>query len=173
MKGNKEDLLRRVLIRPASQIGLEDGPISYFNQYTPSEERSSYEPVDNDDEILAELRRIRELLEYLPEIAKGLARLEEICTEIALCTEIATTLPSSKNVQTASSVRWGQKQDEARQLLIDLLTDNPEGVEVQRIMSEAEIRGISMKTMRRAKKSMGLKSEKRGTSWLWKLSDSE
>lgn len=172
MKGNKEDLLRRVLIRPASQIGLEDESISYFNQYTPSEEKSSYEPVDN-GEILAELRRIRELLEYLPEIAKGLARLEEICTEIALCTEIATTLPSSKNVQTASSVRWGQKQDKAHQLLVDLLTDNPEGVEVQRIMSEAEMKGISMQTMRRAKKSMGLESEKRGTSWLWKLPDSE
>jgi len=163
MKENKEDLLRRVLIRPASQIGLEDEPIPYSNQYTRSEEESSYEPVGN-NEILAELRRIREVLEYLPEIVESLVD--------RLCEEIATSLSSLENVQTASSVRWGQKQDEAHQLLVDLLTDNPEGVEVKRIISEAEIRGISMQTMRRVKKSMGLKSEKHGTSWLWKWPDS-
>lgn len=166
MKGNKEDLLRRVIIRPASEIGLEDEPISYLNQHTPSEEKSSYEPVDN-NEILEELRRIRELLEYLPEIAQGLARLEGICMGIA------TSLPSSENIQTMYPSIWGQKQNQARQLLVDLLTDNPEGVEVKRVRAEATIRGISMRTMKEVKQSMGLKSEKRGTSWLWKWPDSQ
>ena len=163
MKGNKEDLLRRVLIRPASQIGLEDESISYFNQYTPSEEKSSYEPVDN-DEILAELRQVSKLL---TQITESLARLEGICMGIA------TSLPSLENVQTVYPSIWGQKQNQARQLLVDLLADNPEGVEVKRIRSEAVIRGISMRTMKEAKQRMGLKSEKRGTSWLWKWPDSE
>ena len=164
MEKSRKDPLRGVLIRPASQIGLEDEPISYFNQYTPSEEESSYEPVDN-NEILTELRRIREVLEYLPKIMESLVE--------RLCEEIATSLHSLKNVQTVSSVRWGQKQDEARQLLIDLLADNPEGVEVKQIMSEAAMKGISIQTMRRAKQSMGLKSEKHGTSWIWKWPDSQ
>ena len=151
MKGNKEDLLRRVLIRPASQIGLEDEPIPYSNG-----------PVDT-DEALTELRQVSKLL---TQIAESLARLEGICMEIA------TSLSSLENVQTVSPARWGQKQDQARQLLIDLLTDNPEGVGVKRIGAEAAIRGISMQTMRRVKQSMGLKSEKHGTSWLWKWPDS-
>lgn len=163
MKENMKDPLRGVLIRPASQIGLEDEPIPYSNQYTRSEEKSSYGPVDN-DEIL---RRIRELLEYLPKIAESLARLEGICMGIA------TSLPSLENVQTTYSTAWGQKQDKARQLLVDLLTDNPGGVEVKRIRVEATIRGISMRTVKEAKQSMGLKSEKHGPSWLWKWPDSQ
>ena len=156
MVENRKDPLRRVLIRPASQIGLEDEPIPYSNG-----------SVDN-DEIPTELRQIREILEeYLPKIAESLARLEGICTEIA------TSLPSLENVQTVSPVRWGQKQDKARQLLVDLLTDNPEGVDVKRISAEEAIKGISMQTMRRVKQSMGLGSEKHGTSWLWKWPDSE
>ena len=117
------------------------------------------------DEVLAELRRIRELLEYLPEIAKGLARLEGICMGIA------TSLPSPENVQTVYPSIWGQKQDQARQLLVDLLADNPEGVDVKRIRAEAAIRGISMRTMKEAKQRLGLKSEKHGTSWIWKWPD--
>ena len=155
MKENTEDLLRGVLIRPASQIGLEDEPIPHSNG-------SVY-----NDEILTELRQISELLEYLPKIAQGLARLEGICMGIA------TSLPSPENVQTVYPSIWGQKQDQARQLLVDLLTDNPEGVEVKRIRSEAVIRGISMRTMKEAKQRMGLKSEKYGTSWLWKWPDSQ
>jgi len=150
---NMKDPLRGVLIRPASQVGLEDEPIPYSNG-----------SVDN-DEILTELRRMRELLEYLPEVAESLARLEGICMGIA------TSLPSLENVQTVYPSIWGQKQDQARQLLVDLLTDNPEGVEVKRIRSEAVTRGISMRTMKEVKQSMGLKSEKRGTSWLWKWPD--
>jgi len=150
MKGNKEDLLRRVLIRPASQIGLEDESIPYSNG-----------SVDK-DEILTELLQVSKLL---TQIAESLARLEGICMEIA------TSLPSLENVQTVSPVRWGQKQNKARQLLVDLLTDNPEGVEVKRISAEAAIKGISMQTMRRVKQSMGLESEKHGTSWLWKWPD--
>ena len=161
MAENLKDPLRGVRIRPASQIEPEDESIPYFNQYTRSKEKSSYGSVDN-DEIL---RRIRELLEYLPKIAESLARLEGICMEIA------TSLPSLENVQTVSPVRWGQKQNKARQLLVDLLTDNPEGVEVKRISAEAAIKGISMQTMRRVKQSMGLESEKHGTSWLWKWPD--
>ena len=153
MEENMKDPLRGVLIRPASQVGLEDEPIPYSNG-----------SVDN-DEILTELRRMRELLEYLPEVAESLARLEGICMGIA------TSLPSLENVQTVYPSIWGQKQDQARQLLVDLLTDNPEGVEVKRIRSEAVTRGISMRTMKEVKQSMGLKSEKRGTSWLWKWPD--
>ena len=155
MEENRKDPLRGVLIRPASQIGLEDEPIPYSNG-----------SVDK-DEILAELRRMRELLEYLPKIAQGLARLEGICTEIA------TSQSSLENVQTVYPPVWGQKQDQARQLLIDLLTDNPEGVEVKRIRAEATIRGISMRTVKEAKQRMGLGSEKHGTSWLWKWPDSQ
>lgn len=106
-----------------------------------------------------------ELLEYLPKIAQGLARLEGICMEIA------TSLPSLENIQTVSSSIWGQKQDQARQLLVDLLTDNPEGVDVKQIRAEAAIKGISMRTMKEAKQRMGLESEKHGTSWLWKWPD--
>lgn len=93
MEKSRKDPLRGVLVRPASQIGLEDESIPYTNQYTRNEEELSYGSVDN-DEVLEELRRIRELLEYLPEIAKGLARLEGICMGIA------TSLPSPENVQT-------------------------------------------------------------------------
>lgn len=153
MEENRKDPLRGVLIRPASQIGLEDEPIPYSNG-----------PVDN-DEILTELRRMRELLEYLPKIAESLARLEGICMEIA------TSQSSLENVQTVYPSIWGQKQDQARQLLVDLLTDNPEGVEVKRIRAEATIRGISMRTVKEAKQRMGLESEKHGTSWLWKWPD--
>ena len=153
MEENRKDPLRGVLIRPASQIGLEDEPIPYSNG-----------SVDK-DEILTELRRMKELLEYLPKIAESLARLEGICMEIA------TSLPSSENVQTVYPPVWGQKQDKARQLLVDLLTDNPEGVDVKRIRAEAAIKGISMRTMKEAKQRMGLKSEKHGTSWLWKWPD--
>ena len=154
MEESRKDPLRGVLIRPASQIGLEDEPIPYSNG-----------SVDN-DEILTELRRMRELLEYLPKIAQGLARLEGICMEIA------TSQSSLENVQTVYPSVWGQKQDQARQLLVDLLTENSEGVEVKRIRAEAVIRGISMRTMKEIKQRMGLKSEKRGTSWLWKWPDS-
>lgn len=153
MEENRKDPLRGVLIRPASQIGLEDEPVPYSNG-----------SVDK-DEILTELRRMRELLEYLPKIAESLARLEGICMEIA------TSQSSLENVQTVYPSIWGQKQDKARQLLIDLLTDNPEGVEVKRIRSEATIRGISMRTVKEAKQRMGLESEKHGTSWLWKWPD--
>ena len=166
MEKSRKDPLRGVLIRPASQIGLEDEPIPYSNQYTRNEEKSSYGSVDT-DEVLTELRRIGELLEYLPKIAKGLARLEGICMEIA------TSQSSLENVQTVYPSIWGQKQDKARQLLVDLLTDNPEGVEVKRISAEAAIRGISMRTMKEAKQRMGLESEKHGTSWLWKWPDSQ
>ena len=164
MEESKKDPLRGVIIRPASQIGLEDEPISYFNQYTPSEEESSYEPVDN-NEILVELRRIREVLEYLPEIMESLVD--------RLCEEIATNLSSLENIQTVSPLIWGQKQDEARQLLIDLLTDNPEGVEVKRIRSEAAIKGISMRTVKEVKQRLGLESKRCGSSWLWKWPDSQ
>lgn len=153
MEKSRKDPLRRVLIRPASQIGLDDEPIPYSNG-----------PV-NDDETLAELLRIRELLEHLPEIAESLARLEGVCMRIA------TSLPSSENVQTVYPTIWGHKQHQARQLLLDLLSDNPEGVDVKRIRTEAAIRGISMQTMKMVKRSMGLKSEKHGTSWLWKWPD--
>lgn len=166
MEGNMKDPLRGIRIRPASQIELEDGPIPYSDQYTWSEEKSSYGSVDN-DENLTELRRISELLEYLPKIAESLDRLEEICTEIA------TSLSSLGNVQTVSPPLWGQKQYTARQLLVDLLTDNPEGVEVKRIGAEAVIRGISMRTLKEVKQRLGLKSEKRGTSWIWKWPGSQ
>src|SRR5690606_29971941 len=98
----------------------------------------------------------------LTQIAESLARLEVICMEIA------TSSPSSENVQTVYPAIWGQKQDQARQLLLDLLAENPEGVEVKRVRAEAAIRGISMRTMKEIKQRMGLKSEKHGTSWLWK-----
>lgn len=166
MEENVKDPLRGVRIRPASQIGLEDESIPYSNQYTRSEEKASSGPVDN-DEILTELRRISELLEYLPKIVESLARLEGICMENA-------TSPSSlENVQTVYSSIWGQKQDKARQLLIDLLIDNLEGVDVQRIRTEAATRGISMRTMKETKQRLGLKSEKHGTSWVWKWPDSQ
>ena len=152
MVENRKDPLRRVRIRPASQVGLEDEPIPYSNG-----------SVDN-DEILTELRQISKLL---TQIAESLARLEGICMEIA------TSQSSLENVQTVYPSIWGQKQDQARQLLVDLLTENPEGVEVKRIRAEAVIRGISMRTMREVKQSMGLKAEKRGTSWLWKWPDSQ
>lgn len=155
MKENMKDPLRRVLIRPASQIGLDDEPIPYSNGAV------------NDDEALAELRRIRGLLEYLPEIAESLARLEGICMGIA------TNQSSIENVQTVYPSIWGQKQDQARQLLMDLLEDHPEGVEVKRIRAEAAIMGISMRTMREVKQRMGLKAEKHGTSWLWKWPESQ
>jgi len=119
--------------------------------------------VDN-DEILTELLQVSRLL---TQIAESLARLEGICMEIA------TSQSSLENVQTVYPSVWGQKQDQARQLLVDLLTENPEGVEVKRIRAEAVIRGISMRTMREVKQSMGLKAEKRGTSWLWKWPDSQ
>ena len=151
MEKSRKDPLQRVLIRPASQVGLDDEPIPYSNGAV------------NDDETLAELRQISRVL---TQVAESLARLEGICMEIA------TSLPSRENVQTVYPSIWGQKQNQARQLLIDLLADNPEGVDVKRIRSEAVIRGISMRTMKEAKKSMGLKSEKRGTSWLWKWPDS-
>ena len=163
MVENRKDPLRRVRIRPASQVGLEDEPIPYSNQYTRSEETSSYGSVDN-DEILTELLQVSRLL---TQIAESLARLEGICMEIA------TSQSSLENVQTVYPSVWGQKQDQARQLLVDLLTENPEGVEVKRIRAEAVIRGISMRTMREVKQSMGLKAEKRGTSWLWKWPDSQ
>ena len=152
MVENRKDPLRRVRIRPASQVGLEDEPIPYSNG-----------SVDN-DEILTELRQISKLL---TQIAESLARLEGICMEIA------TSQSSLENVQTVYPSIWGQKQDQARQLLVDLLTENPEGVEVKRIRAEAVIRGISMRTMREVKQSMGLKAEKRGTSWIWKWPDSQ
>lgn len=161
MEKSRKDPLRGVLIRPASQVGLEDEPIPYSNQYTRGEEQSFYGAVDN-DEILTELLQVSRLL---TQIAESLARLEGICMEIA------TSQSSLENVQTVSPVRWGQKQDKARQLLVDLLTDNPEGVEVKQIRSEAAMKGISMQTMRRVKQSMGLESEKHGTSWLWKWPD--
>lgn len=161
MEENMKDLLRGVLIRPASQIGLEEGPIPYSNQYTRSEEKSSYGSVDN-DEILTELRQVGKLL---TQIAESLARLEGICMEIAI------SLPSPNNAQTVSPLIWSQKQDKARQLLMDLLENSPEGVEVKRIRSEAVIRGISTRTLKRVKQDMGLKSEKHGTSWLWKWPD--
>src|SRR5690606_21602989 len=82
--------------------------------------------------------------------------------------EIATSSPSSENVQTVYPAIWGQKQDQAHQLLLDLLAENPEGVEVKRVRAEAARKGISMQTMRRVKKVMGLEAEKHGTSWLWK-----
>ncbi len=163
MEKSRKDPLRGVLIRPASQIGLEDEPIPYSNQYTRNEEKSSYGSVDT-DEVLTELRQVSRLL---TQISESLARLEGICMEIA------TSLPSLGNVQTVYPSIWGQKQDKARQLLVDLLTDNPEGVEVKQIRPEAAIRGISMRTMKEVKQSMGLKSEKHGTSWLWKWPDSE
>ena len=153
MSKNRKDPLQGVLIRPAFRVGLKNEPILY-----------SRGAVNNDD-VMEELRRIRTLLEYLPEIAESLTRLEVICMEIA------TSLPSLENIQSVSPIRWGRKQDQARQLLVDLLTDNPKGVEVKRIMSEAARRGISMESMRRAKQRMGLKSEKRGTSWWWKWPD--
>lgn len=163
MEKSREDLLRRVLIRPASQIGLEDEPIPYSNQYTRSEEMPSNGAV-NSDEVLEELRQVNKLL---TQISESLARLEGICMEIA------TSSHSSENVQTVYPAIWGQKQENARQLLMDLLVENPEGVNVRRIRAEAAIRGISMHTMKMVKRSMGLKSEKHGTSWLWKLPDSQ
>jgi len=153
MEKSRNDLLRRVLIRPASQIGLEDEPISYPNG-----------AVNNDDGALEELRQINR---SLTQIAESLARLEVICMEIA------TSLPSQENVQTVYPSAWGQKQGKARQLLLDLLEENPDGVGVQRIRAEAAIRGISMQTMRRVKKSMGLQAEKHGTSWRWKWPDQQ
>src|SRR5690606_6044584 len=156
MEKSRKDPLQGVIIRPASQIGLEDEPISYPNG-----------AVNNDDGVLEELRRIRELLEHLPEMVESLARLEVICMEIA------TSLPSQENVQTVNPSAWGQKQGKARQLLLDLLEENPDGVGVQRIRAEAAIRGISMQTMRRVKKSMGLQAEKHGTSWRWKWPDQQ
>ena len=163
MEKSREDLLRRVLIRPASQIGLEDEPIPYSNQYTRSAEIPYNGPV-NSDEVLAELRRVNKLL---TQIAESLARLEGVCMEIA------TSQSSFENVQTVYPAVWGQKQDQARQLLMDLLTENPEGVDVKRIRAEAAIRGISMQTMKMVKRSMGLKSEKHGTSWMWKWPDQQ
>lgn len=153
MSKNRKDPLQGVLIHPAFRAGLKNGPIPY-----------SHGAVNN-DEALAELRRIRTLLEYLPEIAESLTRLEVICMEIA------TSLPSLDNIQSVPPISRGRKQDQARQLLVDLLTDNPKGVKVERIMSEAARRGISMVTMRRAKKGLGLKAKKRGTSWWWKWPD--
>lgn len=167
MEKSRNDLLRRVLIRPASQVGLDDEPIPYLDQYTRSEEMPSKGHVKG-DEVLEELRRIRALLEqlkHLSEMAGSLARLEGICMEIA------TSLPSSENVQTVYPSAWGQKQEKAHQLLLDLLAENPDGVGVKRIRAEAAIRGISMQTMRRVKKSMGLQAEKHGTSWRWKWPD--
>ncbi len=152
MEESRKDPLRGVLIRPASQIGLEDEPISYSNG-----------SVDK-DEILTELLQVSKLL---TQIAESLARLEGICMEIA------TSQSSLENVQTVYPSIWGQKQDQARQLLVDLLTDNPEGVEVKRIRAEATIRGISMRTVKETKQRMGLESEKYGTSWLWKWPDSQ
>ncbi len=159
MEENMKDTLRGVRIRPASQIELEEEVIPYSKE-------SFYGSVDS-DENLTELRRIGELLEYLPKIAESLARLEGVCMEIA------TSLSVLENVQTVSPPIWGQKQDKARQLLVDLLVDNPEGVEVKRIMAEAVIRGISMRTMKEVKQRLGLKSEKHGTSWIWKWPDSQ
>lgn len=173
MEKSRKDLLQRVLIRPASQIGLDDEPIPYSNQYARSEEMTSNGPV-NSDEVLEELRQIRALLleqlkqlKHLSEMSESLARLEGICTGIA------TNLPSSEDVQTVYPAIWGEKQEKARQLLMDLLAENLGGVGVKRIRAEATIRGISMQTMRRVKQSMGLKAEKHGTSWLWKWPDSE
>ena len=151
MEESRKDPLRGVLIRPASQIGLEDESIPYSNGSV-------------DGETLTELLQVSRLL---TQIAESLARLEGICMKIA------TSLPSLENVQTVSPVRWGQKRDKAQQLLVDLLKDNPEGVEVKQISSEAAMKGISMHTMRRVKQRMGLESEKHGTSWLWKRPDSQ
>jgi len=150
MKENRKDPLQRVRIRPASQIGLDDEPIPYSNGAV------------NHDEALAELLQISRTL---TQIAESVARLEGICMEIA------TNQSSLENVQTVYPSVWGQKQDQARQLLVDLLTDNPEGVDVKRIRAEAAIMGISMRTMKEVKQRMGLKSEKHGTSWLWKWPD--
>lgn len=147
MKEHRGNPLRGVRIRPASQIGLEDEPIPYSNG-----------PVNN-DEALTELLQISRLL---TQIAESLARIEEICTEVA------TRQSSLENVQTVYPSVWGQKQDQARQLLMDLLEDHPEGVNVKRIRAEAAIMGISMRTMKEVKQRMGLKSEKHGTSWRWK-----
>lgn len=168
MEKSRKDPLRGVLIRPASQIGLDDEPLPYSNQYAENEEMSSNGPV-NSDEVLEELRQIRALLleqlKHLSEMAGSLARLEGICMGIA------TNSPSSEDVQTVYPTVWGQKQEKAHQLLLDLLAENLEGVGVKRIRAEAAIRGISMQTMRRVKQSMGLKAEKHGTSWLWKWPD--
>jgi len=161
MEKSREDLLRRVIVRPASQIGLDDEPPPYLDQYTRSEEKSSYGPVD--DEILTELRQVSKLL---TQITESLARLEGICMRIA------TSQSSFENIQTVYPAVWGEKQEQARQLLVDLLAENPEGVNVKRIRAEAAIRGISMRTMKEAKRSLGLKSEKYGTSWLWKWPNS-
>lgn len=169
MEKSRKDPLRGVLIRPASQVGWEDEPLPYLDQYTRSEEMPSN--AVNSDEILAELRRIGVLLEHLkhlkhlPEMFESLARLEGVCMRIA------TSLPSSENVQTVYPAIWGHKQNQARQLLLDLLSDDPEGVDVKRIRAEAAFRGISMGTMKMVKRSMGLKAEKHGTSWLWKWPD--
>lgn len=160
MEENMKDPLRGVRIRPASQIDSWDELKSHLGQHTESKEEPSVEPVD--DETLTELRQVSKLL---TQIAESLARLEEIGTEIA------TSLSSLENVQTVYPSIWGQKQDQARQLLVDLLADNPEGVDVKRIRAEAAIRGISMRTMKEAKQRLGLKSEKHGTSWIWKWPD--
>ena len=60
-------------------------------------------------------------------------------------------------------------RDEAKAWLADILSDGP--VPSQRVLKQARADGIAERTLRTAKKELGVKSAKSAEGWAWALPD--
>jgi hypothetical protein len=63
----------------------------------------------------------------------------------------------------------GQKSRKAKEFLLEILEDG--GTAQKTIEAEAEKQGIRKKTLRNAKKELGIDAVKRGNQWFWMMSE--
>lgn len=78
-----------------------------------------------------------------------------------------TDTPVFTSVTPTISQRFA-KEDEAKRLIYDMLKDAPEGLPSNDLYNYARARGISDRTLKRAKEGLAV-VEKTSTGWLWKL----
>lgn len=70
-----------------------------------------------------------------------------------------------------SESRKDKKRDEAKEWLEEFLSQYPQGISAQAVLEAGRANGFSESTLRRAKKDLEVRVEKKGSIWIWKLKD--
>lgn len=70
-----------------------------------------------------------------------------------------------------SESRKDKKRDEAKEWLEEFLSQYPQGISAQAVLEAGRANGFSESTLRRVKKDLEVRVEKKGSIWIWRLRD--
>jgi hypothetical protein len=166
---NKKDDVKNALLRIADSIAFVAAPRSVYAALPDPEDPNACLFVKVKNNLT---RRNIPGLRYTfeaPRVGFDKRLKEDICASRVIW--LSKVDMSANDIMAAAGGESGQAKREAREFLEDMLSAGP--MPADDVIAAAKQNGIAERTLKRAKKELGIKSEKTNAGWAWALDKSK